>query len=174
MILGQVIERPVLQRRRHPRRVPDPDRVHPQLDQPLQQVIDRQVARGARQHPLAPADGIATDLAIEATGLTKTFGSTVAVDGVDLAVPRGGVYGVLGPNGAGKTTTMRMLATLTSIDGGSARVLGHDVATDASETLDAASAGAAEAAAEVAADVESAAGKAKKAAKDAADDATTT
>ena len=66
-------------------------------------------------------------LAIEATGLTKAFGDTVAVDGVDLSVPRGSVYGVLGPNGAGKTTTIRMLATLLDPDGGSARVLGHDV-----------------------------------------------
>ncbi|MBY6675630.1 ATP-binding cassette domain-containing protein [Rhodococcus sp. BP-316] len=77
-----------------------------------------------------PTDGKAGGLAIEAVGLVKRFGDTVAVDGVDLAVPRGGVYGVLGPNGAGKTTTMRMLATLTGIDGGSARVLGHDVATE--------------------------------------------
>jgi ABC-type branched-subunit amino acid transport system ATPase component len=45
-------------------------------------------------------------LAIEATGLVKTFGATRAVDGVDLAVPAGTVYGVLGPNGAGKTTTI--------------------------------------------------------------------
>ena len=51
-------------------------------------------------------------LAIEATGLVKTFGETRAVDGVDLAVRAGSVYGVLGPNGAGKTTTIRMLATL--------------------------------------------------------------
>ena len=53
-----------------------------------------------------------TNLAIEASGLVKTFGELRAVDGVDLAVPRGSVYGVLGPNGAGKTTTIRMLATL--------------------------------------------------------------
>jgi daunorubicin/doxorubicin transport system ATP-binding protein len=51
-------------------------------------------------------------LAIEANGLVKSFGSTRAVDGVDLAVRTGSVYGVLGPNGAGKTTTIRMLATL--------------------------------------------------------------
>ena len=70
-------------------------------------------------------------LAIEATGLMKSFGATRAVDGVDLAVPRGSVYGVLGPNGAGKTTTIRMLATLTRPDAGQARVLGHDVVTDA-------------------------------------------
>jgi ABC-2 type transport system ATP-binding protein len=70
-------------------------------------------------------------LAIEATGLVKTFGATRAVDGVDLAVPAGTVYGVLGPNGAGKTTTIRMLATLLRPDAGTARVLGHDVVTDA-------------------------------------------
>ncbi len=70
-------------------------------------------------------------LAIETNGLVKRFGSNVAVDGVDLAVPSGGVYGVLGPNGAGKTTTIRMQATLLEIDGGSARVLGHDVAKEA-------------------------------------------
>ena len=66
-------------------------------------------------------------LAIEATGLVKIFGDTRAVDGVDLAVRTGSVYGVLGPNGAGKTTTIRMLATLIRPDGGSARVLGHDI-----------------------------------------------
>jgi ABC-2 type transport system ATP-binding protein len=71
------------------------------------------------------------DLAIEADGLVKTFGDTRAVDGVDLAVPRGSVYGVLGPNGAGKTTTIRMLATLLRPDAGSARVLGHDIVREA-------------------------------------------
>ncbi|MTD45763.1 ATP-binding cassette domain-containing protein [Conexibacter sp. W3-3-2] len=70
-------------------------------------------------------------LAIEATGLIKTFGEHRAVDGVDLAVRRGTVYGVLGPNGAGKTTTIKMLATLLRPDGGTARVLGHDVVTEA-------------------------------------------
>jgi ABC-2 type transport system ATP-binding protein len=70
-------------------------------------------------------------LAIEATGLVKSFGATRAVDGVDLTVRSGSVYGVLGPNGAGKTTTIRMLATLLRPDGGSARVLGHDVVADA-------------------------------------------
>src|SRR3712207_2782099 len=72
-----------------------------------------------------------TQLAIEATGLAKSFGDTRAVDGVDLAVPRGAVYGVLGPNGAGKTTTIRMLATLLRPDAGQARVLGHDIVEDA-------------------------------------------
>src|SRR5688500_19992066 len=71
-----------------------------------------------------------TTLAIEATGLVKSFGETSAVDGVDLAVRRGSVYGVLGPNGAGKTTTIRMLATLIRPDAGSGRVLGHDIVTE--------------------------------------------
>ena len=70
-------------------------------------------------------------LAIEANGLVKSFGSTRAVDGVDLAVRTGSVYGVLGPNGAGKTTTIRMLATLIEPDAGSARVLGHDIVDEA-------------------------------------------
>ena len=70
-------------------------------------------------------------LAIEATGLVKLFGETTAVDGVDLAVRSGSVYGVLGPNGAGKTTTIRMLATLLRPDAGSARVLGHDIVREA-------------------------------------------
>jgi ABC-2 type transport system ATP-binding protein len=70
-------------------------------------------------------------LAIEATGLVKSFGDTRAADDVDLAVRSGTVYGVLGPNGAGKTTTIRMLATLIRPDAGSARVLGHDIVADA-------------------------------------------
>jgi ABC-2 type transport system ATP-binding protein len=69
--------------------------------------------------------------AIEAQGLVKTFGDVRAVDGVDLTVAGGSVYGVLGPNGAGKTTTIRMLATLLRPDGGSARVLGHDIVSEA-------------------------------------------
>ncbi|MBY0175624.1 ATP-binding cassette domain-containing protein [Curtobacterium herbarum] len=68
-----------------------------------------------------------TPLAVEATGLVKTFGSNRAVDRVDLRVEAGTVYGVLGPNGAGKTTTISMLATLLRLDGGEARVFGHDV-----------------------------------------------
>jgi ABC-2 type transport system ATP-binding protein len=72
----------------------------------------------------------AAAFAIEASGLIKTFGAIRAVDGIDMAVPRGGVFGLLGPNGAGKTTTIRIFATLTRPDSGSARVLGHDVSTD--------------------------------------------
>ncbi|HEU0248019.1 MAG TPA: ATP-binding cassette domain-containing protein [Gaiellaceae bacterium] len=72
-----------------------------------------------------------TTLAIEASGLEKSFGTSRAVRCVDLAVPRGSVYGILGPNGAGKTTTIKILATLLRPDAGEARVLGHDVVRDA-------------------------------------------
>ena len=70
-------------------------------------------------------------LAIETVKLAKTFGATQAVNGIDLAVERGAVYGLLGPNGAGKTTTIRMLATLLEPNGGTARVLGHDIVREA-------------------------------------------
>ena len=70
-------------------------------------------------------------LALEASGLAKSFGDVQAVAGVDLAVRSGSVYGVLGPNGAGKTTTIRMLATLLRPDAGTASVLGHDIVREA-------------------------------------------
>ncbi|MBX5463255.1 MAG: ATP-binding cassette domain-containing protein [Steroidobacteraceae bacterium] len=69
--------------------------------------------------------------AIQISGLAKSFGTTRAVDHIDLEIARGSVYGLLGPNGAGKTTTIRMLATLIRPDAGTARVLGHDVVRDA-------------------------------------------
>lgn len=69
-------------------------------------------------------------LAVHAEGLVKTFGDQRAVDGIDLEVRRGEVFGVLGPNGAGKTTTLKMLATLLPIDGGRAEVFGHDVSRE--------------------------------------------
>jgi ABC-2 type transport system ATP-binding protein len=69
---------------------------------------------------------ISRPLAIEARGLVKRFGGTVAVDGVDLAVPEGAIYGILGPNGAGKTTTLRMLLGIIDPDAGLRRVLGHE------------------------------------------------
>ncbi|NEN07144.1 ATP-binding cassette domain-containing protein [Diaminobutyricibacter tongyongensis] len=68
-----------------------------------------------------------SDWAVEAHGLVKVFGDNRAVDGVDLSVRAGTVYGVLGPNGAGKTTTISMLATLLKPDGGTATIFGHDV-----------------------------------------------
>jgi ABC-2 type transport system ATP-binding protein len=69
--------------------------------------------------------------AIETNGLVKSFGETRALNGVDLRVREGIVYGLLGPNGAGKTTTIRVLATLLRPDAGSASVLGHDVVREA-------------------------------------------
>ena len=69
--------------------------------------------------------------AIEADGLVKRFGKTKALDGLDLTVPAGTVYGLLGPNGAGKTTAVRVLATLLKPDAGRARILGADVVADA-------------------------------------------
>ncbi|MFH8251285.1 ATP-binding cassette domain-containing protein [Microbacterium sp. B2969] len=72
-----------------------------------------------------------SNLAVHAEGLVKVFGDNRAVDGVDLRVAAGTVYGVLGPNGAGKTTTIRMLATLLRPDGGRAEIFGHDVEREA-------------------------------------------
>jgi ABC-2 type transport system ATP-binding protein len=74
---------------------------------------------------------MASDVAVDARGLVKAFGGNRAVDGIDLAVQRGAVYGLLGPNGAGKTTTIRMLATLLRPDAGSASILGHDLVREA-------------------------------------------
>src|SRR5688500_19302845 len=65
-------------------------------------------------------------LAIEARGLVKRFDGTLAVDGVDIAVPEGSIYGILGPNGAGKTTTLRMLLGIIEPDRGHRSLLGHD------------------------------------------------
>lgn len=68
--------------------------------------------------------------AVQATGVRKRYGETVALDDFDLAVPHGTVHGLLGPNGAGKTTAVRILTTLTRLDEGVARVAGHDVRTE--------------------------------------------
>ncbi len=73
------------------------------------------------------------ELAIEVKNLVKEFGENRAVDGVNLTIPKGTVYGFLGPNGAGKTTTVRMLATLLPPDGGSASILGYDLVKEADE-----------------------------------------
>ncbi len=73
------------------------------------------------------------ELAIEAQGLERRFGDFVAVNGVDLTIGTGEIYGFLGPNGAGKSTTTRMLATLTAPTGGRAKVAGFDVAKEASQ-----------------------------------------
>ena len=68
--------------------------------------------------------------AIRATGLRKSFGDTLVLDGIDLDVPEGTIFSLLGPNGAGKTTTVHILSTLIGADGGEVRVAGHDVAGD--------------------------------------------
>ena len=82
-----------------------------------------------------PSPGSGTDkgstpgavLAVEARGLVKAFGTNRAVDGIDLVVHEGEIFGVLGPNGAGKTTMLQMLTTLLPIDSGSAAIFGYDV-----------------------------------------------
>jgi ABC-2 type transport system ATP-binding protein len=71
-------------------------------------------------------------VAISATGLRKSFGQQVVLDGIDLEVPVGTVFALLGPNGAGKTTTVHILTTLLAADGGVASIAGHDVAREAS------------------------------------------
>ncbi|MBV9793488.1 MAG: ATP-binding cassette domain-containing protein [Actinobacteria bacterium] len=70
-------------------------------------------------------------LAISVTGLRKSFGDTLVLDGIDLAVPEGSVFSLLGPNGAGKTTTVQILSTLLPADAGRIEVAGHDLATAA-------------------------------------------
>ena len=71
------------------------------------------------------------NIMIEAVAISKRYGQTQALDGIDLEVVAGSILGVLGPNGAGKTTGVRILTTLTTPDSGRARVAGHDVVTEA-------------------------------------------
>jgi ABC-2 type transport system ATP-binding protein len=80
------------------------------------------------EHPMTRPDAAPVARAIEAAGLTKTYrGGVVALDGLDLSVAAGTVYGLLGPNGAGKSTTIKILSTLTRPDRGAAAVAGFDV-----------------------------------------------
>ena len=74
-------------------------------------------------------------LAIEARGLVKRFDTTLAVDGVDIAIPEGAIYGILGPNGAGKTTTLRMLLGIIDPDAGYRRVLGAENPQDVARRI---------------------------------------
>src|SRR5262245_60503254 len=69
--------------------------------------------------------------AIAVSGLRKAFGNKIVLNGIDLDVPAGTIFSLLGPNGAGKTTTVNVLTTLMKADGGTIRVAGHDVATEA-------------------------------------------
>jgi ABC-2 type transport system ATP-binding protein len=75
------------------------------------------------------------DAAILLRGVTKTFGATTAVHDLDLAVPRGGLYGFIGPNGAGKTTSLRMIMSILFPDSGELSVLGHPSALDAKDRI---------------------------------------
>jgi ABC-2 type transport system ATP-binding protein len=75
----------------------------------------------------------ATDLAIETRGLTRVFGALRAVDNLDLAIPRGSIFGLLGPNGSGKTTPIRLLLGILESTAGSARVLGFDTRSHAQD-----------------------------------------
>jgi ABC-2 type transport system ATP-binding protein len=75
------------------------------------------------------------NLAIEASGLVKSFDGKKAVDGIDLAVPEGAIYGILGPNGAGKTTTLRMLLGIIEPDAGKRSLLGHERPLEAARTV---------------------------------------
>jgi ABC-2 type transport system ATP-binding protein len=90
--------------------------------------LDRLLAAKARNMTTnhAPA-------AIEVTGLRKSYGDHLVLDGIDFDVPAGSVYALLGPNGAGKTTAVHILSTLLPADGGRIRVAGHDVATEPDE-----------------------------------------
>jgi ABC-2 type transport system ATP-binding protein len=87
-----------------------------------------QVERSSPSARRADCDGIpSAGVAVEARRLTKLFGTNRAVDGIDLTVTEGEIFGVLGPNGAGKTTMLNMLATLLPIDSGEASIFGYDV-----------------------------------------------
>lgn len=76
-----------------------------------------------------------SDMAVRLSGVTKTFGATVAVKDLDLAVPRGGLWGFIGPNGAGKTTTIRMIMAIMFPDRGAIEVLGRSSATEAKDRI---------------------------------------
>src|SRR5678815_547471 len=73
--------------------------------------------------------------ALELRNVRKTFGATVAVEGMDLVVPRGALYGVIGPNGAGKTTCIRMIMSILMPDTGELRVLGRRSALEAKDRI---------------------------------------
>ncbi len=83
--------------------------------------------------PAADADPDGEKPAIEVQGLTKRFGDKTVVDGFDMTVPRGTIYGFLGPNGSGKTTTIRMMCGLLTADGGTGRCLGFDIRSQTRE-----------------------------------------
>ncbi|QGN57413.1 ATP-binding cassette domain-containing protein [Nostocoides sp. HKS02] len=99
----------------------------------LTEVPAHTVVRGAAGP--RPGDGRVGELALQTHGLTKRFGTQVAVDAIDLSVPRGAVYGFLGPNGSGKTTTIRMLLGLVTPTAGTRELLGMPIPERANEAL---------------------------------------
>ena len=102
------------------------------MTQPADLRADRPDTSGPGPRALTPN---VTDVAVSTTGLTKRFGHQVAVNAVDLRVPRGAVYGFLGPNGSGKTTTIRMLLGLVTPTAGSIQLLGEQMPTGAGRAL---------------------------------------
>ncbi len=92
----------------------------------MDMAVGEHIVSGNHANGFDARPGDARPLAIEAKGLVKSFDGTRAVDGVDIAVPEGAIYGILGPNGAGKTTTLRMLLGIIDPDEGVRRVFGHD------------------------------------------------
>jgi len=100
-------------------------------DRQIEPVTDRTAAATATSAPDgSPETAASTAPAVELRGVVKSFGDRRALDGLDLTVPAGSVFGFLGPNGAGKTTTLRILAGLARQDSGTLRILGHDPRTD--------------------------------------------
>ena len=85
-----------------------------------------------RVHATAPPSA---EAAVTLRGVTKTFGETTAVAGLDLTIPRGALYGFIGPNGAGKTTSIRLIMSILFPDVGEVRVLGHSSALDAKDRI---------------------------------------
>ena len=104
---------------------PAPPAVEPAGDAPASPLVTAGVGPGEGR----PSQSV-VPLALEARGLYKRFGSTVAVEDFTLSVPRGAIFGLIGPNGAGKTTSMRMLATLLEPDGGDAWIGGASIQND--------------------------------------------
>jgi ABC-2 type transport system ATP-binding protein len=96
---------------------------------------DTAAGRAERPDLLLTPDADGTGLAVATVGLAKRFGGQLAVAGIDLAVPRGSVYGFLGPNGSGKTTTIRMLLGLIQATSGSQRLLGVSMPAGANAVL---------------------------------------
>jgi ABC-2 type transport system ATP-binding protein len=97
---------------------------------PAARILLLDVAVGATGNERRGMTSVSSRSAIAVTGLRKSFGDKVVLDGIDLDVREGTTFSLLGPNGAGKTTAVRILSTLIGFDGGQARIAGHDLATD--------------------------------------------